>query len=108
MKFSRSIPYDILIRATPNHGFIVEVGCAKFVYTGYTQLIRDLTEYFENPEAVEMRYNMDIQKPSSIHIGTYGSLAREQLRGLDLSPGAVIHNDQEGATPAPHEGARII
>ena len=107
MKFNRLIPYDISIRATPNHGFIVDVGCVKLVYTGYTQLIRDLSEYLENPEGVEKQYNMDIRSASTIHIGTYGTLQREQLKGINVSPGAVIHTDQDGATPAPHEGARI-
>ena len=70
MKFKRSIPYQILIDPTPNGGFIVTVGCAKFPYHGYTQLIRDLTEYLENPVDVEKQYNMDIARLGRVHIGT--------------------------------------
>ena len=71
MRFKRSIPYQILIDPTPNGGFIVTVGCAKFAYAGYTQLIRDLTAYFENPEDFEKQYNHDIAKLDRVHIGPF-------------------------------------
>jgi len=70
MKFKRSIPYDILIRPTPNEGFSVKVGCVKVVYSGITKLIQDLKEYLENPEEVEKQYNDDIVKLDRIHFGS--------------------------------------
>ena len=69
MKFKKSIPYDILIRPTPNQGFIVEVGCVTTVYVGWTNLLRDLTEYFENPEAIEKQYKHDIDSLGGVHLG---------------------------------------
>ena len=69
MKFKKAIPYDILIKATPNQGFVVEVGCVKMVYVGWTNLLRDLTEYFENPEMIEKQYNKDIQSLSRVRVG---------------------------------------
>ena len=64
MKFKKSIPYDIKIQATPNNGFIVEVGCAKVAYSGWPELIRDLSEYFENPKEVEKQYPGAVVSPS--------------------------------------------
>ena len=69
MKFKRLIPYRILIDPTPNSGFIVTVDCAKFAYSGYTQLIKDLTAYFENPEDFEKQYHHDISSMGRVHIG---------------------------------------
>ena len=83
MKFKNSIPYDILIRPTPNNAFIVEVGCVKLAYTGITTLIHDLTEYLENPGDVEKQYKDDIAKLDTIHLGPilpgiWGSSALER------------------------------
>ena len=71
MKFKKAIPYDIKIQATPNDGFIVEVGCIKVAYSDWPELIRDLSEYFENPKEVEKQYNDDIAKLPRGHIGPY-------------------------------------
>jgi len=67
MKFKRSILHKIEISPTPNGGFIVEIGCAKFSYSGHTQLIQDLAEYLENPADIENQYNEAINE-LHIHI----------------------------------------
>jgi len=109
MKFKKQIPYDIMIRPTPNQGFIVEVGCVKVVYSGVSQLVRDLTVYLENPEDVEKQYNKDIVKLDRVHIGpgapifSGSALARmtddvimaEQRKEAKNNPGAVVYPTQE-------------
>jgi len=119
MKFEKAIPYDILIRATPNGGFEVEVGCVNVVYMSWTNLIRDLSEYFENPKEVEKQYNEYIVCLGSINIGRvpdiqvrpYGTgktaseismlasnMAEKQKefeRELNVNPKIVIHHHKE-------------
>lgn len=80
MKFKKAIPYDIKIQATPNNGFIVEVGCAKFAYAGNEQLIRDLTAYLLDPEGFEKQYNEDIAKLDRVHIRPYAGASGISMR----------------------------
>lgn len=69
MRFEKAIPYDILIRGTPNQGFIVEVGCVKVAYAQAETLLNDLTEYLKYPKEVEKQYNHDISSLGRVHIG---------------------------------------
>lgn len=83
MKFKKHMLYDILIRPTPNGGFIVEVGCAKMVYSNHGSLLQDLSLYLKDPEAMEKQYNQDISKLDRVHIGPivpsiYGNVIRKQ------------------------------
>ena len=80
MIFKKKIPYNILIRPTPNDGFIVEVGCAKFAYAGNEQLIRDLTAYFENPEAVEKQYDDFLKNTIKNNIEPYAQASGISMR----------------------------
>lgn len=102
MKFKKAIRYDILIRPTPNEGFIVEVGCVKVVYAGWASLIQDLSEYLAEPEKFEKQYNNDIQSLSKVQIGTYGPsvpsiMAQAITREADLKnyPGQAVVTDKE-------------
>lgn len=95
MKFKKSIPYNILIRPTPNQGFIVEVGCVKVVYAGWTNLIQDLTEYFAEPEKVEKQYNKDIQNLSRVQVGAFAPSMTARTQNPNASPGAVPYPQQE-------------
>ena len=89
MKFKKEIPYDILIKPTPNQGFIVEVGCVKVVYAGWTNLIQALTEYLSDPEGVEKQYKHDIDSLSRVQIGPYGPVFSESA----LAPLARMTDD---------------
>lgn len=66
MKFKKQVPYDIMIRPTPNGAFIVEVGCVKVAYASREALLKDLEEYLTNPEEIEAEYNKDMR--STVHI----------------------------------------
>lgn len=57
MKFKIAIPYQIIIDATHNGGFIVTVGCARMGYSTKEALLSDLEEYIDNPKFVEDSYN---------------------------------------------------
>lgn len=70
MNFKKAIPYDIAIRPTPNGGFLVEVGCVKLAYSSAREMVLDLEEYLDDPEKVEIRYNMDIKALGRVHIRT--------------------------------------
>ena len=92
MKFKKAIPYDILIRPTPNEGFIVEVGCVKVVYAGWASLIQDLSEYLAEPEKFEKQYNNDIQSLSKIQMGSYGTSVLRQAGLTDYPAKTIIPN----------------
>lgn len=48
----RSIQIDAL-----DHGFIVQVGCQRFAIEDKGTLIGKLSEYINNPDATETKYN---------------------------------------------------
>jgi len=100
MKFKRSIPYQISIDPTPNGGFICKVGCATLAYAGYTKLIRDLTEYFENPVDVEKQYNDDVSKLGRVHIGSAAPIFSST--GLTRMSDSMFA-EQQGREEAKHQ-----
>jgi hypothetical protein len=53
----RKVNYTITIEPTMNGGFFVKVGCGKFSFTDYEDLLSALGDYFENPEKLEKEYN---------------------------------------------------
>ena len=106
MKFKKLIPYDILIRPTPNQGFIVEVGCVKVVYTNKRKMFDDLVDYIDEPEKIEKQYNDEIAKLGRIHISTYGAIRGAMVavrpasqaqteKELNENPQIVVHPHKE-------------
>lgn len=57
MEFGKAINFDVIIRPSNNNGFIVEVGCGRFVYQSKNILLADLEEYLSNPKAIEKQYD---------------------------------------------------
>jgi len=57
MELGKVIKCTITIEPSSNNGFIVKIGCGKFVAQDKDVLLKDLSEYLKNPEAWEMRYN---------------------------------------------------
>jgi hypothetical protein len=57
MELGKVIPHFILITPCDNKGFLVTIGCAKFVYTDITALVMDLKDYLQDPLPVEKAYN---------------------------------------------------
>lgn len=114
MKFKKSIPYKIEIDPTPNGGFICKIGCVTLAYAGYTQLIRDLTAYFENPEDVEKQYNSDIAKLGRVHIRNVPDITVtpyvpvNTASGLSMLERNKVENQRQGGEvkyplPSTHE-----
>ena len=57
MEFKRISKYDINIRHTANGGCIVNVGCCEAAFSNSDELIDALTEYYDDPEGMEKKYN---------------------------------------------------
>lgn len=57
MEFASNPMRQIEIRTTANGGYLVHVGCTYFAYEDKEKLIKDLSEYIRDPEAVEKEYN---------------------------------------------------
>lgn len=51
-----ALEYEITIQPSSNHGYIVTVGCKKFVFEGRQNLIRALNRYLSAPEQMETDY----------------------------------------------------
>ena len=66
MEFGRVIRYSILIEPTYNKGFIVQVGCGKFVFSNKEDLKEAFNEYIDNPKELEERYDKTIPIPSDM------------------------------------------
>ena len=57
MELGRAIKYNITIEPSNNKGFIVKIGCGKFVAETKKSLLNNLSDYIMNPEEWEKRYN---------------------------------------------------
>ena len=57
MELGKVINYNIQIEPSSNNGFIVKIGCGKFVAENVTSLLNGLKAYLENPKEWEKKYN---------------------------------------------------
>lgn len=57
MDLGRACKYNIGIEPSANNGFIVKIGCGRFVAKDREQLIEDLDEFLKAPEKWEKKYN---------------------------------------------------
>ena len=64
VEFKKRIPYNIVISATINGGFKVDVGCVGMFYEDPGRLLSDLRDYLNHPERVEKAYNQAMEVPS--------------------------------------------
>lgn len=56
-ELGRKIPHDILIEPSDNMGFIVKIGCGKFVAESAEMMIAGIIKYLDDPELWVKRYN---------------------------------------------------
>ena len=56
MKIGKAMKYNIVIEPSGNMGFIVSVGCAKFVFESHKVMTESIKEYLDNPEKAEKEY----------------------------------------------------
>ena len=64
VEFKKRIPYNIVISATINGGFKVDVGCVGVFYEDPGRLLSDLRDYLNHPERVVRDYRKaQIQPP---------------------------------------------
>ena len=87
MEFKKAIPYDIVISASPNNGFLVKVGCVTLPYTDPEILGKDLAEYLKDPKAVEKQYNETVAPDPTMHyrpgaVLTASEAMRQQAAGM--------------------------
>lgn len=57
MELGKAINYNISIEPSQNKGFIVKIGCGKFVAENVDNLLSNLSEYLHHPEEWEKKYN---------------------------------------------------
>ena len=57
MKLGKVINYNITIEPSQNNGFIVKIGCGRFVAENVDSLLKQLTEYLSDPTKIEKRYD---------------------------------------------------
>ena len=57
MKLGYAIPHELRIRASATMGFIVKIGCGKFVAVSKEALLDGLREYLGDPKKMEEEYN---------------------------------------------------
>lgn len=57
MKLGKIINYKITIEPSQNNGFIVKIGCGKFVAENVHSLLVGLDDYLKNPGLWEKEYN---------------------------------------------------
>lgn len=62
MKIGMIMPYTISIVPSSNMGFIVEVGCAKFVAKDVDDLLEGLREYFKDTKKMEEAYSQKVPR----------------------------------------------
>lgn len=86
MKFKKAIPHEIHIRPSGNSGYIVTVGCGIFVYSDPAELLVDLGDYLDNPEAALAEYNRENWETHPMS----GDLYR--IKPAGLSPGVITPN----------------
>jgi len=66
MNFGKIINQTIKIQASGNNGFLVTVGCGRFVYSDKKKLVEDLEEYLSDPKRFEAEYNKLNLGPANI------------------------------------------
>ena len=57
MELGKVINYKITIEPSQNKGFIVKIGCGRFVAENVDNLLKNLRDYLYHPEEWEKRYN---------------------------------------------------
>lgn len=57
MELGKAINYKITIEPSQNYGFIVKIGCGRFVAENVDNLLKNLSDYLHHPEEWEKRYN---------------------------------------------------
>lgn len=57
MKLGKVTRYNINIEPSANNGFIVKVGCGRFVFNDVQSLISALSSFLNDPEKHEKEYN---------------------------------------------------
>ena len=59
MKLGKAIKHEITIKASNNMGFIVNVGCGTFVYQDVEKMLKDMKDFFKDPEKAEKAYEKE-------------------------------------------------
>jgi len=57
MEFGKIINREIVISPSDNMGYVVTVGCGRFIYTDKKDLVADLEAYLNDPQRYENGYN---------------------------------------------------
>ena len=70
MKFGKIINREIVISPSDNMGYVVTVGCGKFVYTDKKDLVADLEAYLGDPQKYENDYNTKQDTPEVCRDGS--------------------------------------
>ena len=55
-EFKNGRPEEVIIRPL-NHGFVVSVGCKQFALEDRKTVLSLISDYLENPKAMEERYS---------------------------------------------------
>lgn len=57
LKIGKAIDYDILISPSSNFGFIVKVGCGRFIAASIDDLLDGLKQFLQMPDVFMKEYN---------------------------------------------------
>jgi hypothetical protein len=86
MEFKKAIPYNVVIEATINGGFLVGVGCVNLVYTDTAKLTKDLAEYLKDPDGVVKKHNLATgpvqERGISFAASALGGMANSAYSGI--------------------------
>ena len=85
MEFGKIINREIVISPSDNMGYVVTVGCGRFIYTDKKALVADLEAYLNDPQKYENDYNTKQDTPEECRPGAQplGGSRANITRNLD-------------------------